>query len=96
MQTAYFYGAVIAAAAVGGVSLWLGAGLRAIERKSLRVTAKAAAATSGGAIVVGAVVVGFQNLAWTGEGAILQGIGEVAILLAAVGLGSVGVFKLLE
>jgi len=68
---------------------------KTVERKSVRVVARLAGATSAGAVVVGAAAVGFQNITWPDGLGVLWGVGQIVLLLAALGLGVVGFFTLL-
>jgi len=90
-----FFAAVLASAAVGVGALWLVDVVGAFERKSVRVVARLAGATSAGAVVVGAAAVGFQNITWPDGLGVLWGVGQIVLLLAALGLGVVGFFTLL-
>jgi hypothetical protein len=95
LKVILFFAAVLASAAVGVAALWLADVVGTFERRSARVVAKLAGATSAGAVVVGAAIVGFQSVTWPGGLAVLWGVGQLVLLLAALGLGVVGFFTLL-
>jgi hypothetical protein len=79
-----YFGAVAASAAAGVGSAWLVDVLASLERKWVRVLAKAGAASSALVILIGAAMVGFQHMTWPGGWGVLWGVGQVVLLLAAL------------
>lgn len=84
LKIVLFCAAVAASAAVGVGALWLADVVGALERKWVRVLAKTGATASALVILVGAAIVGFQNVVWPGGWGVLWGLGQIVLLLAAL------------
>ena len=86
MKVVIYFAAVLAAAGTGVGSAWLLDVIASLERKRVRAVVRVAAVASALTILIGAAMVGFQNISWPGGWGVIWGIGQVVLLLAALAI----------